>query len=80
MSLRKLMSFNYAFAGSGISGKRGDDYEFDAKILPYCAYDYINYLGVTRDICDFKIGGENFLPEPKEREIIFVKESDFEKF
>ena len=29
-----VRAFNYAFAGSGISGKRGDDYEFDAKILP----------------------------------------------
>ena len=60
--------------------KRGDDYEFDAKILPGRAYDYINYLGVTRDISAIlKLEAKISLPEPKEREIIFVKESDFEK-
>ena len=61
--------------------KGGDDYEFDAKILPGRAYDYINYLGVTRDISAIlKLEAKVSLPEPKEREIIFVKESDFEKF
>ena len=60
--------------------KRGDDYEFDIKILPSRAYDYIDYLGVIRDISAIlKLDTKISLPEPEEREIIFVKESDFEK-
>ena len=60
--------------------KRNDDYEFDVKILPDRAYDYIDYLGVIRDISAvLKLDAKISLPEPKEREIVFVKESDFEK-
>lgn len=60
--------------------KRGDDYEFDIKILPSRAYDYIDYLGVVRDISAIlKLDAKISLPEPEEREIIFIRESDFEK-
>ena len=60
--------------------KIGDDYEFDIKILPSRAYDYIDYLGVIRDISAIlKLDAKISLPEPEEREIIFVRESDFEK-
>ena len=60
--------------------KKGDDYELDAKILPNRAYDYVDYLGVIRDIAAIlKSDAKISLPEPKEREIIFIKESDFEK-
>ena len=56
------------------------DFELEVKILPNRAYDYINYLGVIRDISAIlKLEAKISLPEPKEREIIFVKESDFEK-
>ena len=59
---------------------KNGDYELDAKILPNRAYDYIDYLGVIRDIAAIlKLDAKISLPEPEEREIIFVKESDFEK-
>ena len=48
--------------------------------MPSRAYDYIDYLGVIRDISAIlKLDAKISLPEPKEREIIFAKESDFEK-
>src|SRR3989344_2203519 len=60
--------------------KKDDDYELDVKILPNRAYDYIDYLGVIRDIAAvLKLEAKISLPEPEEREIIFIKESDFEK-
>jgi len=60
--------------------KKGDDYELDAKILPNRAYDYIDYLGVIRDIAAIlKLEAKISLPEPEEREIIFIKEGDFKK-
>ena len=60
--------------------KKGDDYELDAKILPNRAYDYVDYFGVIRDIAAIlKLDSKISLPEPEEREIIFIKESDFEK-
>ena len=59
---------------------KNGDYEFDVKILPNRAYDYVDYLGVIRDIAAIlKLNAKISLPEPKEREIIFIKESDFEK-
>ena len=59
---------------------KNGDYELDAKILPNRAYDYVDYLGVIRDIAAIlKLDAKISLPEPKEREIIFIKESDFEK-
>ena len=59
---------------------KNGDFEFEVKILPNRAYDYINYLGAIRDISAIlKLDAKISLPEPKEREIIFVKESDFEK-
>lgn len=59
---------------------KNGDFEFEVKILPNRAYDYINYLGVIRDISAFlKLDAKISLPEPREREIIFVKENDFEK-
>ena len=60
--------------------KKNDDYELDAKILPNRAYDYVDYFGVIRDIAAIlKLDSKISLPEPEEREIIFIKESDFEK-
>ena len=60
--------------------KKGDDYELNAKILPNRAYDYIDYRGLIRDIAAIlKLDAKISLPEPKEREIIFIQESDFEK-
>ena len=60
--------------------KKDDDYELDVKILPNRAYDYIDYRGLIRDIAAIlKLDAKISLPEPKEREIIFIKESDFEK-
>ena len=62
-----------------VKEKEGD-FEFEVKILPNRAYDYINYFGVIRDIAAIlKLDAKISLTEPKEREIIFVKESDFEK-
>ena len=62
------------------SAVQNGDFEFEVKILPNRAYDYINYLGVIRDIAAIlKLDAKISLTEPKEREIIFVKESDFEK-
>ena len=59
---------------------KNGDYELDAKILPNRAYDYVDYLGLIRDIAAFlKLDAKISLPEPEEREIIFIKESDFEK-
>ena len=59
---------------------KNGDFEFEVKILPNRAYDYINYFGVIRDISAIlNLEAKISLPEPKEREIIFVKESDFEK-
>ena len=59
---------------------KNGDFEFEVKILPSRAYDYINYLGVIRDISAIlKLDAKISLSEPKEREIIFAKESDFEK-
>src|SRR3990167_4501355 len=59
---------------------KNGDFELDVKILPNRAYDYVDYLGVIRDIAAIlKLDAKISLPEPKEREIIFVKESDFEK-
>ncbi|KKT21403.1 MAG: Phenylalanine-tRNA ligase beta subunit [Parcubacteria group bacterium GW2011_GWB1_43_8] len=59
---------------------KNGDYELNVKVLPNRAYDYVDYLGVIRDIAAIlKLDAKIFLPEPKEREIIFVKESDFEK-
>lgn len=60
--------------------KTKDDSELDVKILPNRSYDYADCFGVIRDIgailkIDYKIDE----PEPKEREIIFVKTGDFEK-
>src|SRR3989338_3950281 len=56
------------------------DYELDVKILPNRAYDYVDYLGVIRDIAAIlKLDAKISLPEHEEREVIFVKESDFEK-
>lgn len=60
--------------------KKADDFIFNIKITPDRAYDYIDYLGVIRDIAAvLKLDAKISLPEPKEREIIFVKEGDFEK-
>ena len=60
--------------------EKNGDFEFEVKILPNRAYDYINCLGAIRDISAIlKLDAKISLPEPKEREIIFVKESDFEK-
>ena len=62
------------------AGPKNGDFEFEVKILPNRAYDYINYFGVIRDIAAIlKLDAKISLTEPKEREIIFVKESDFEK-
>ncbi len=59
---------------------KNGDFELDVKILPNRAYDYVDYLGVIRDIAAIlKLDAKISLPEPKEREIIFVKEGDFEK-
>lgn len=59
---------------------KNGDFEFEIKILPNRAYDYINHLGMIKDIAAIlKLDAKISLPEPKEREIIFVKESDFEK-
>jgi len=59
---------------------KNGDYELDAKILPNRAYDYVDYLGLIRDIAAFlKLDAKISLPEPEEREIIFIKENDFEK-
>src|SRR3989338_4343365 len=59
---------------------KNGDYELDAKILPNRAYDYVDYLGVIRDIAAIlKSDAKISLPEPEEREIIFIKESYFEK-
>jgi len=59
---------------------KNGDYELDAKILPNRAYDYVDYFGVIRDIAAIlKLDSKISLPEPEEREIIFIKESDFEK-
>src|SRR3972149_578464 len=59
---------------------KNGDFELDVKILPNRAYDYVDYLGVIRDIAAIlKLDAKISLPEPKEREIIFIKESDFEK-
>ena len=61
--------------------KRGDDYEFDAKILPGRAYDYINYLGVTRDISAIlKLEAKISLPEPKEEKLFLSKKAILKKF
>jgi len=60
--------------------KKNDDYLLDVKILPSRAYDYIDHLGIIRDISAIlKIKAEIKEPEPKDREIIFVKIADFEK-
>jgi len=62
-----------------VESKNGD-YELDAKILPNRAYDYVDYLGVIRDIAAIlKLDAKISLPEPEEREIIFIKEGNFEK-
>ena len=58
--------------------KKGDDYELDAKILPNRAYDYIDYLGVIRDIAAIlKLNAKITLPEPKKKKIIFFKQNQF---
>ena len=60
--------------------EKDNDFIFDAKITPDRSYDYIDFLGVIRDIAAvLKIESDVALPEPKSREIIFVKENDFEK-
>lgn len=59
---------------------KNGDFEFEVKVLPNRAYDYVNYFGVVKDIAAIlKLDAKISLPEPKKREIIFVKESDFEK-
>src|SRR3990167_4513920 len=59
---------------------KNGDYELDVKILPNRAYDYVDYLGVIRDIAAIlKLDAKISLPEPEEREIIFIKEGNFEK-
>lgn len=59
---------------------KNSDFEFEVKVLPNRAYDYVNYLGVIKDIAAvLKLDTKVSSPELKKREIIFVKESDFEK-
>lgn len=56
------------------------DFLLDVKILPNRAYDYVNHLGIIRDISAIlNIKGEIKEPEPKDREVILVKTEDFEK-
>jgi len=59
---------------------KNGDFELDVKILPNRSYDYVDYLGVIRDIAAIlKLDAKISLPEPEEREIIFIQERDFEK-
>lgn len=60
--------------------ERDGDFDLEVKVLPDRAHDYINYLGVIKDIAaTLRLNAKISSIETKERKIIFVKGDNFEK-
>ena len=57
---------------------KNGDFEFEVKILPNRAYDYINYLGVIRDISAIlKLDAKNFFAGTERKRNYFCQRKRF---